>query len=71
MRNFRAEMMIEFFQSRYHTIREPRRASEVGLESWSNLSSWKRIMTSAVVCSLPHLKASRETEVTLKIYIRH
>ena len=65
MRNLRAEMILRFFLSWYRTLRESRRASEVGLESCYSLSCRKRIMTSAVavsneleqVCSLAHLKA--------------
>ena len=68
MRNLRADMMIWFFLSWYHTLRASRKASEIGLESCFYLSSRKWIMTSAVaisneleqVCSLAHLKASRE-----------
>ena len=46
-----AKIMIGFFLSWYRTPRESRRASEVGLESCYNLSSSKRIMTSAVAIS--------------------
>ena len=57
-------MMIGFSLPWYRTLRESRRASEIGLESCYNLSSRKQIMTSAVaisneleqVFSLAHLK---------------
>ena len=69
--SLRAEMMIGFFLSWYRTLRESRRASEIGLESCSNLSSRKRKVKSVVaisneleqVCSLAYFMVSREAEV--------
>ena len=75
MRSLRGKMIIGFFLSWYRTLRESRKASEIGLGSCYNLSFSKWIMSSAVaisnkleqVCSLAHLKASREAEIPLRI----
>ena len=68
-------MIIGFLLSWYRTLRESRKASEIGLESCYNLCFRKWFMTSAVaipneleqVCSLAHSKTSREAEVPLWI----